>query len=118
MEAIAAGRLQATTAVDVVQEFTHVYARRRSRGDAARVARQFAELLAPVFSFDRDHLEAGLRLYEQETALGTFDAILATAAIAQEADALVSADGAFRGVPGLRLIEPGTPAFEELLGGG
>lgn len=117
VEGIAAGRVEATTAVDVLQEFTHVYARRRSRREAARIARHYAELLAPVFSFERGHLEAALRLFERQPALGAFDALLAAAAIAQEADALVSADEAFRTVPGLRLVEPATSAFEELLAG-
>lgn len=94
-----------------------MYARRRSRGDAARLARHYTDLLAPVFSFERGHLEAGLRLFERLPALGAFDALLAAAVIALEAEALVSADEAFRTVPGLRLIEPGTPGFEDLLTG-
>lgn len=94
-----------------------MYARRRSRGDAVRLARHYTDLLAPVFSFERGHLEAGLRLFERRPALGAFDALLAAAVIALEADALVSADEAFRSVPGLRLIEPGTPEFEDLLTG-
>jgi len=115
--AVEAGRIQATTTVEVVQEFAHIYAKRRSRAQAVRIARQYSEMLAPLLSTDRGHLDAGLRLYERHAGLGAFDAVLAAVAMAQDAP-LISADSDFKAVAGLRHVAPGTPAFEELLAQG
>ncbi len=117
METIETRRVEATTAVEVIQEFAHVYARRRERRDASRLARSYADLLAPLLVFDRDDLERGLGLFERHAPLGAFDALLAAAALGRESDALVSTDAAFRGVPRLKLIEPLTPEFEALVAG-
>ena len=52
-----------------------------------------------------ESLFAGLRLFERDEALGAFDAVLAAAAIAQRAEALVSAHRAFAHVRGLRWVD-------------
>jgi len=93
--AIAGGRLSATTTVEVLQEFNHVRARRRNRGDAARRTRDYVDLLAPLLVLDEDDLQDGLRLYARSDRLGAFDAVLAAAAARANAAALVSADVAF-----------------------
>ncbi len=66
-------------------------------------------------STTREDLEWGLTLFESHRALGAFDALLAAAALAREAEALVSADRAFGEVTGLRHVDPATPALDELL---
>lgn len=104
MEAIASGRLRATTTVEVVQEFVHVRARRRDRRDAAALGRAFAGLLAPLWVTGEDDLAQGLDLFEALPSLGAFDAILAATARARGADGLVSADRAFGEVVGLRVL--------------
>lgn len=116
VSAVAARSVEATTTPEVIQEFAHVRARRRGRRDAATLARRYAELLAPLLVVEADHLERGLRLFEEHPALGAFDAVLAAAASAHDA-ALISADGDFRVVPRLRHVVPGTQEFEELLAG-
>lgn len=93
--AIADGRLNATTTVEVLQEFTHVRARRRDRDDAARRTRDYIDLLAPLLVVSEQDLEHGLRLYTRSDRLGAFDAVLAAAAGRAEAAAIVSADVAF-----------------------
>jgi predicted nucleic acid-binding protein len=93
--AIADGRLRATTTVEVLQEFTDVRARRRDRADAARRARDYLDLLAPLLVLGEDDLEHGLRLYSRSDRLGAFDAVLAAAAGRADAAAIVSADLAF-----------------------
>ncbi len=93
--AIADGDLQATTSVEVIQEFVHVRARRRGRQDAAASGRDYAELLSPLLSVTVEHLQQGLALFERSEELGAFDAVLAAAAAASGATALVSADAAF-----------------------
>lgn len=118
VDSIAARTVEATTTLEVVQEFAHVRARRRGRRDAVVFARRYAELLSPLLVTGADHLERGLHLFEQHPELGAFDAVLAAAALANDAAALVSADGDFAVVPDLRHVAPGTPAFETLLAQG
>ena len=103
---VAHGRVAATTTVEVIQEFVHVRARRRDRDDAVALGEAFATLFAPLLVIDEVALRGGLRLYADHASLGAFDAVLASASLGAGADALVSADRAFRGVPGLRHLDP------------
>jgi len=72
-------------------------------------------LFAPLLVVDAADLERGPRLFEDHPELGTFDAVLAAAALTREASALVSADDDFRVVRGLRFVMPGTTVFDNLL---
>jgi uncharacterized protein len=117
IDAVGGGRVEATTSPEVIQEFVHVFARRRSRRDAAAAGRRYALLLSPLLSYSEEHLEPALRLYERHDRLGAFDALLAAAVLEQEADALVSADAAFASVRRLTLIKPRTSAFDRLVAG-
>ncbi len=116
VDAIGAGRVHASTTAEVVQEFAHVYARRRSRPAAARHARRYAALLSPLLPITADDLEFSLSLFERHPQLGPFDALVAAVAITHRADALVSADSGFAAVPRLNHIAPGTAAFDRLVG--
>jgi uncharacterized protein len=116
LRAIGEGTVTAATTVDVIQEFTHGYARRRPRAEAAAHARRYATLLAPLLSPAEGDLAAGLQLFEKQERLDAFDAVLAATAIAHEAKALVSGDRAFASVRRLPFVELGSPEFEELLG--
>lgn len=109
------GLIEATTTVEVVQEFVHVRARRRSRSDAVALARAFAETFSLLVTRPED-LELGLALFERHPALGAFDGVLAGVVLNRGADALVSADRAFAEIPLLPWIDPATPAVERLLG--
>lgn len=93
--AIAGGHVSATTTVEVLQEFTHVRARRRDREDAARLARDYLDVLSPLLVVGEDDLQEGLRLYAHSERLGAFDAVLASTAARADSVAVVSADGAF-----------------------
>ncbi|HUZ82115.1 MAG TPA: type II toxin-antitoxin system VapC family toxin [Gaiellaceae bacterium] len=115
IDAIAAGRVDATTTAEVIQEFVHVRARRRGRTDAAKAGRNFADLLAPLLVIPEASVETGLRIFERSKSLGVFDSFLAATALAHGADALVSADRAFSSVAYLKHVVPGTPAFDRLL---
>lgn len=114
--AAAGGALRATTTVEVIQEFAHVHARRRDRALVARTARDYADLLAPLIIVEARDLESGLELWLEAAELGAFDAVLAAAARDRGADALVSADSAFSGIPGLRHVDPSGSDLDELLG--
>ena len=115
VEAIAAGRVDATTTIEVIQEFVHVRARRQGRADAAKVGRNFADLLAPLLVMPESAVEAGLRIFERSKSLGVFDAFLAATALASGAEGLVSADRAFSSVTRLAHVVPGTAEFDRLL---
>jgi len=111
----AEGRVEVTTTVEVIQEFAHVRARRRSRADAGALARHFAEAFR-LFVTRPEDLAAGLALFEQHATLGALDSVLAGGALNQGAEALVSADRAFAEVVGLLWIDPATRALDRLIG--
>jgi uncharacterized protein len=113
--AVGDGRIPATTTAEVIQEFVHVRSRRRSRSDAVRAGRDYAELLSPLVAVERSTLERGLALFERVTELDAFDAVLAATALEADADGLVSADAAFAEVPRLRFLELGSPRLRELI---
>lgn len=113
--AIAERRVEATTTVEVIQEFVHVRARRRGRLDAAALGRDYAELLAPLLSPTLEDLGAGLALFERTESLGAFDAVLAAAAARAGASALVSADDGFASAPTISHIVPDADGIAALL---
>jgi predicted nucleic acid-binding protein len=117
VDAVAEGSLHATTTVEVIQECTHVRARRRDRADAAQLAQQFIDLLTPLLHVDETALRNGLALYAGSTRLGAFDAVLAAAARSAGARALVSADTAFAEVSGLQHVSPTDDGVSRLLVG-
>ncbi len=109
------GRVEATTTIEVVQEFVHVRARRRSRPDAVALARHYMAAL-PLLVTRAEHLDLGLALFERYPALGAFDAVLAAVAINQRVEALVSADRAFGELPKLPWVDPAMPSLDRLIG--
>lgn len=111
IEAVESGDLRATTTPETVQEFAHVRVRRRSRRDAAALARSYVELFTPLLIVDADDLAAGLKLFERTEALGPFDAVLAATARRRNASGLASADQGFSHVRSLRHLDPGHPDF-------
>jgi predicted nucleic acid-binding protein len=113
--AISDGAVQATTSIEVIQEFVHVRARRRSRQDAAATGQDYAELLSPLLTVTREHLQQGLALFERVDRLGAFDAVLAAAAASSGAAALVSADTAFADAGGVAHIVPDSTGIASLL---
>lgn len=115
VDAVARGQLEATSTVEVVQEFVHVRSRRTDRADAAALGTAYADLLAPLLPVTAADLHAGLALYARSSRLVAFDAVLAATALRRQADAVLSADGAFAGVPGLVHIRPDDASVERLL---
>lgn len=115
IEALAERRLEATTTMEAIQEFVHVRARRRDRGDAAALGRDYAELLAPLLAVTYGDLDRGLALYERSERLGAFDAVLAAAAEAAGAQALVSADTAFAELKAVKHVMPDATGMATLL---
>jgi uncharacterized protein len=115
LAAIADRRIEATTTVEVIQEFVHVRARRRGRCDAATLGRDYAELLSPLLSPTVDDLNAGLTMFERSETLGAFDAVLAACAARSGMRALVSADAGFAGLAEIRHVTPDRDGLSTLL---
>ena len=113
--AIAEHKLEATTTVEVIQEFVHVRARRRNRNDAATLGGDYAELLSPLLMVTVEHLRHGLSLFERVESLGAFDAVLAATAVSAGARALLSADTAFAAVSELPHVVPDDAGIATLL---
>jgi len=111
--AISDGRVEATTTVEVIQEFVHVRARRRDRVDAAALGADYAELLSPLLNVSSQHLHRGLTLFESLDGLGAFDAVLA--ATAADVGPLVSADSAFANLPDVEHVIPDDLGVASLL---
>ncbi|HLX48795.1 MAG TPA: PIN domain-containing protein [Streptosporangiaceae bacterium] len=112
---IADGEILATTTIEVIQEFTHVRARRRDRKDAALLASDYIELLSPLLIVEENDLREGLRLFGETTGIGAFDAILAAAAHAAGAGALVSADAGFSAIAYIPHVIPDADGIRGLL---
>ncbi|MGA7703911.1 MAG: type II toxin-antitoxin system VapC family toxin [Solirubrobacteraceae bacterium] len=117
IDAIAEEEIEATTTVEVLQEFVHLRAQRRGRSDAVALGRDYADLLAPLFSVEEEHLRRGLALFERHDHLGAFDAVLAASALDANASAFVSADSAFAQVSNLPHVVPDEAGVERLLKG-
>ncbi|MGH3715649.1 MAG: type II toxin-antitoxin system VapC family toxin [Micromonosporaceae bacterium] len=115
VDAVARRDIAATTTVEVIQEFAHVRARRHGRADAAQLASDYADLLAPLVQVTPAHLADGLALFSRHPGVGAFDAVLAAAALAIGADALLSADAGFSQLPRLPHIVPTKDGIAELL---
>jgi len=113
--AVAERQVEATTTVEVIQEFVHVRARRRGRVDAAALGRDYAELLSPLLSPTGEDLRAGLGLFERTESFGAFDAVLAAAAVRVGASALVSADDGFASIPEISHVVPNAGGVAALL---
>jgi uncharacterized protein len=117
IDAIVTGRVDASTTIEVIQEFVHVRDRRQGRTDAAKAGRNYAELFAPLLVMPAAVVDAGLRIFERSNSLGVFDAFLAATVLASGAAAFVSADRAFSTVAKLPHVLPGTSEFDRLLEG-
>jgi uncharacterized protein len=117
VRAVGDGRLAATTTVEAIQEFTHVRARRRGRGDAAARSREYAVLLAPLLRPDGEDLARGLELFVEHEHLGAFDAVLAATVQRHERiTGLASADTAFGSLADFVHLDPAAPDFLARIG--
>jgi predicted nucleic acid-binding protein len=115
IQAIAERRIEATTTVEVVQEFVHVRARRRDRSDAAALGRDYAELLSPLLNVTAQDLTNGLALFERTQDLGAFDAVLAASAARNGISAVASADRGFARIPEISHVVPDRDGLSTLL---
>ncbi|HUY97159.1 MAG TPA: PIN domain-containing protein [Verrucomicrobiae bacterium] len=106
------GLVRASASVEVVQEFTHVRARRTTRPEAAARAREYALGLSPLVRPDDADLREGLAIFEALADLGAFGAVLAATA-RRRGWAVASADRSFDRVDRLTCLDPTSPGFLE-----
>ncbi len=112
LELVAEGSVRATTTLEVIQEFTHIRALRRTRADATALGRNYAIGLSPLAQPELEDLLGGLELFRRITSLGSFDAVLAETA-RRRGWSLASADRAFARVAGLAHLDPASSSFLE-----
>lgn len=98
----------ATTTPEVLQEFLHVWSRRRSRESARDYVVRFANLLTPLVATTEQHLRDGADIFASHDRVGAFDSVLAAVAMADERLELVSADQAYHDVVALPFRELST----------
>lgn len=115
LDLVADGTFEAMTTPEAIQEFAHVYARRRGRQAAVERAIEYAALLAPLRSSELEHLEVGLQLWADNEQLDAFDSVLAAVALDTKYSTVVSADRAFASVPGITHVFPDDDGIASLL---
>jgi hypothetical protein len=115
IEAAGERLIAATTTPEVIQQFVHVFARRRTRAEAVRHARRYVTLFSPLRTVETRDLDLALRLFEDHSDLDSSDALLAAVAVNRDAEALVSSDRAFAGIRRLRHVDPTGPELDKLL---
>lgn len=95
-----------TTTAGVIQEFVHVWTRRRPRGDAVALASAYLTLLSPLLNVPEPAVHDALELLDKHHDLGAFDAVLAATARMAGCTALVTADRSFATIAGLTVVFP------------
>jgi predicted nucleic acid-binding protein len=115
IEAVLNRDVEATTTVEVIQEFVHVRARRRGRADAVALGEDYVQLLSPLLTVSDEQLRRGLTLFGRSDELGAFDSVLAAAASGAGATAIVSADKAFANLGDIEHVTPNATGVTDLL---
>lgn len=110
-------RIDARTTEPCLLELLHVWATRRSRADAARLASLYLRLLGAPIPTEEVVGEAA-DLFARHERLGSVDAHLAAAARRTGARMVVTADRAFRGVVGVTARPPDHADVRRLLAAG
>lgn len=107
---VQAKRLAAEASVELIHEFAYVRLRQvRRRVDAARSARAIARSFS-LHTVEPPDMERALELWSEHDRLDVRDAIFAAQALNRGIDAILSPDGDFDGIAGLRRIDPADAA--------
>ena len=92
IDAVLRGTITARTTSQVIMELAHVRGRRRNRQDAASLARDFSDLLGPLEPTTAPDVSTAVTLWQDNSQIGTFDALLLAIAVRTGAEAVVSED--------------------------
>lgn len=105
IRAVAAGRLDAATSSEVVQEILHVLAR-RGRADAVEVVRNALALFPDLLPVGAREMAEACDLLDAQPGLSVRDAVHAATMRSYEIDTIVSVDAHFDAIRGIRRLEP------------
>lgn len=106
LEAVAEGRLLATTNTEVVQEVLYVLTRRGARDKAAGAARAVLALFPSMLAVTPDDLASACELLQRSGAVSVRDAIHAATMLRAGLADVLSADRDFDSIAELRRIDP------------
>lgn len=107
---VQARRLAAEASVELIHEFAYVRLRQvKHRADATRSARAIARSFS-LHAVEPPDMERALELWSEYDRLDVRDAIFAAQALNRGIDAILSPDGDFDGIAGLRRIDPADTA--------
>lgn len=98
------GGLDAVTSTEVIQEILHVLSRRDRRETALQLARHTLDLLGPLLPVNQVDIATACDLMDRHPALPVRDAIHAATMLNNGISAIVTADGHFEGIQGIRHI--------------
>jgi len=106
VNAVAAGRLDAATSCEVLQEVLHVLSRRGSRAQGLVLVRHILALLGEVYPIRESDIRASLDLARKYPSLPVRDALHAAVMSNCGIRDIVSADVHFDQVAGVRRLDP------------
>jgi len=101
---ITAQQTQATTTPEVLREYSHVRGKHLDRPSTLAQAERLAGLLAPLTVVGQQDVLGALHLWSKTPAIGAFDAVLASIALARDWS-VVSSDRGFGSVAGLTWVD-------------
>jgi predicted nucleic acid-binding protein len=104
LERVGDGELNAVTSTEVVQEILYVLIRRGFRETGFKLARHTIELLGSLLPVTQEDISIACDLLDRYPALPTRDAIHAATMLNNGIAEIVTADGHFDEVRGIRLL--------------
>jgi uncharacterized protein len=117
LEAVATGRLEASSDAEVVQEVMHVLGRRADKAKAIEVARGIITLFPGIASVRPVDLSMACDLLEKYSQMDVRDAIHLACMIASGTHVIISSDRHFDSAGPVQRIDPmNIAAVEALLG--
>lgn len=106
MDRVSAGRLDATTSVEVVQEIVHRYLSIRRADVASRVARRTQDIFAPVLPISHALMRRVPDLVARYPTLSARDLVHVATCVHEGIAEIVSPDRSFDQVAEVRRIDP------------
>ncbi len=110
LEMVAAGRLEAVTSSEVLQEVLYVRLRRGNRNDALLAVRSIREMVSEILSVSGEDVMSACELLAHYPSLDARDAIHAAVAKRIRTSGIVTVGKGFDGLEGLRRLTPAQAA--------
>jgi hypothetical protein len=107
---VSEGELDAITSTEVVQEILFVLARRGRSSDGIQLARSTARMFPDLLSVTRADIVIACDLFEQYPEIRPRDAVHAATMLNNGLELIVSADGHFDQIQGIRRLPLDLPA--------